>query len=781
MEKGALRGVFFRFGDNLRARFRPAQALGGEIALSPPYNHSILFRETLSFCEQGLADFLEVSSMWAAYGYLAGGKMKPYTRSIIDLFDGKKRFLIPLYQRQFAWKARPQLELLWEDIERSVARLMEDRSSLIPHFMGAIVIAQLKTFGQEVQAFEVIDGQQRLTTFQLLLAALRDVAAAGGSRYEAELQKYLLNDGVMSKPDFERYKLWPSRTDRLSFVQIIDPHVDLDLFGPSPADEEEVVRLSVAAHQYFKEKISAHVVTDDGFDEHRLEILFEALKAGLAIVSIELESGDDPQTIFETLNSRGVDLTPGDLMRNFIFQRAKGLGQVDNSLVVDKLYEKHWLPLDRAFWSKAASRGRQTRNRLDWMLTDHLSMQIGDLVSVEGLFERYRRWLLNARPFPNVTAELESISGTAAIERRLFDQVASDPLGNFGRFADAFDVSTAMPLVIYLATDPTASAEIDRALAVLISYILRRDVCGLTTKNYNRLFIGIIERLRQAEGGKVDALIEYLSSRQSDTDRWPDDVEWQRAWLGRGQYKGPRQPRLRYILEAIELAKRSALNEDITIKSALTIEHIMPQSWENHWPIPGFDHLDQEDRTLDADYLTKRMERDAVVDQMGNLTLLTHSLNASVSNGPYLVKMPAVRAHSSLALNRDLNSYSDWNEETVVARGNALFELARAIWEAPVRPELPGHVFEGTVVLPPLGTQCKFTYGGKHYSGMIEDSGLRVHGFETPFTTFSAASRTITQTRRNGWNDWYLLDSGGGWTVASEWRQQNAEAIAAPL
>src|SRR5690554_1098967 len=101
--------------------------------------------------------------------------MKPYTRSIIELFDGKKRYLIPLYQRQYAWNAEPQLTLLWEDITRACDRLLADRASMAPHFMGAMVVAQIKTYGKQVQAFEVIDGQQRLTTFQLLLAALRDV------------------------------------------------------------------------------------------------------------------------------------------------------------------------------------------------------------------------------------------------------------------------------------------------------------------------------------------------------------------------------------------------------------------------------------------------------------------------------------------------------------------------------------------------------------------------------------------------------------------------------
>lgn len=699
--------------------------------------------------------------------------MKPYTRSIIELFDGKKRFLIPLYQRQYAWRATPQLDLLWEDIERAVARLMEDRSTLTPHFMGAIVIAQIKTFGKQVQAYEIIDGQQRLTTFQLLLAALRDVAKAHGSRYETEVQKYLLNDGVMESPDVERFKLWPSITDRRAFVAIIDPATDLDAIGPRPNDEDGVVRRSVAAHAYFHDRIDQHVTAGGEFEEHRLEILFEALKEGLAAVSIELESGDDPQTIFETLNSRGVDLTPGDLMRNFIFQRAKGLGQADHSLVVDKLYEKHWLPLDRSFWSQPASRGRQTQTRLDWMLTDHLAMHIGDLVSVDRLFDRYRRWILTDRPFSTVAQELEAISATAAIEKKLFDQDTNDPIGNFGRLADAFDVSTVMPLVIYLATEPTVAPEIDRALEVLESYILRRDICGLTNKNYNRLFVGLIDRLRKTEGDKLDDMVAYLSSRRSDIDRWPTDDEWRTAWLGRGQYKGARQPRLRYLFEAIEMAKRSALNEDIQIKSALTIEHIMPQRWREAWPVPGFDHLGEDDGT-DFDLLTRQAERDASIDRLGNLTLLTGALNSTVSNGPYSVKMPAVRSHSSLALNRDLNQVDHWDEDAIAARGISLFENARRIWMAPSASD-EIQIAAGSPGLPSDGTPCRFTYGGRRYEGSIENGTLIVDGVDRTFGSLSAASRFITRTHRNGWNDWHFADGNGGWIRADAWRQEAAE------
>lgn len=609
--------------------------------------------------------------------------MRPYTRSIIELFDGKKRYLIPLYQRQYAWSVSPQLELLWEDIERAAARLTADPRATAPHFMGAIVISQIKTFGRQVQAFEVIDGQQRLTTFQLLLAGLRDVANAHGSAYGQEVNTLLFNDGVMETPDVERFKLWPSLTDRRAYVNMVDPEADLDTISSAPTDEDGVVRPAVAAHAWFKARIEQHVMVDGAFDLFRLEKLYEALRVGLAAVSIELEGGDDPQTIFETLNSRGVDLSAGDLMRNFIFQRAKGLGQEHGSLKIDDLYHKHWLPLDSWFWREGDTRGRQTKQRLDWMLVDHLSMKQAEVVSVEQLFEGYRRWILNDAPFSSIEEELISISNSATIYRRIAEQSADDVLGRFGRFARAFDVSTAMPLLLYLATDGGAGDDLASAVAMIEAFILRRDICGLTTKNYNRLFIDALVKVRRSALPPLRALEAYLSLGDSDTTRWPDDGKWKAAWLGNGQYKNNRQPRLRYLFEAIEKAKRSSLSEEIEIKSELTVEHIMPQKWREHWPVPGFEHVLEGEGDLDQ--LEREMERDQAINKLGNLTLLTHALNSKVSNGPFSIKMPAVRAHASLALNRELNTFDGhWDEETILKRGQALFEVARKIWRGPL-------------------------------------------------------------------------------------------------
>lgn len=703
--------------------------------------------------------------------------MKPYTRSIIELFDGKKRFLIPLYQRQYAWNVESQIPLLWEDIERIAKRIDEDRMSVVPHFMGAMVISQVKTFGKQVQAFEVIDGQQRLTTFQIFLAALRDVAEEFSSRYALELQKYLVNDGVMEQPEVERFKLWASLMDRKAFISIIDPKADID-DSISVKIEDGFVKKAFLAHEYLKNEIRNYVVREGIFDEHQFETIFEALKDGLAIVSIELEGGDDPQTIFETLNSRGVELSPGDLMRNFIFQRAKGMGQLHGSLHVDKLYAQHWLPLDRPFWTQVASRGRQSSARLDWLLTDHLSMSIGSLVSIENLYDSYRRWILNEQPFPSVGPELEAISASAAVEECLFEKHKDNPIGDFGRFAQVFELSTVMPLILYLATEANLRERMPDALSAIKSYILRRDICGLTTKNYNKLFVGLIPKLREAPSDQVEVLIASLSDRGSDIDRWPDDEEWHRAWIDREQYSGARRNRLNYIFEIIEAELRSERNEDIEIKSALTIEHIMPQKWQENWPLPGYENVEITDE-FDLDYRSKMSCRNRAVNTLGNLTLLTQKLNSSVSNGSYAIKMPAIRAHSSLALNRDLNAWDHWDQETIQRRGEMLFRAAKRVWAGPSRKE--GFMRDASEIvvgssgarsgLPHNGTKCEFTYGNKLYKGTIVDDQMVIDGFSAPFRTFSGASRAITKTSRNGWNDWSLDLGDGRRVLADQWRK----------
>ncbi len=595
--------------------------------------------------------------------------MRPFTRTIIELFDSKRRYLIPLYQRQYAWKVDPHLEYLWEDVTRIANNMVEEAPSPAPHFMGAIVISLVKTFGKQVQAFEVIDGQQRLTTFQLLLIAFRRAAAKYAPLYAEEVEKYIFNFGIMEDEQIERYKIWPSRIDRPAFVALAN--------GEHPPTPGNLPTVAMKAESFFFSEVERFTHLGGEFKVERLEKLFEALKSGLAVVSIELETHDDPQTIFETLNSRGVDLAVGDLVRNFIFQRAVGLGQEDGVLTVDHLYEKYWLPLDGWFWKEEDTRGRLNKQRLDWLLFDHLSMSKGEIVSAEYLYQNYRKWIVQKKPFKNVTQELIAVNQSANTLKRVVAANEDDPVGAFGIFTKAFDVSTTMPFVLFIAENLPGN-EIKAFLTFIESYLLRRDVCGLSTGNYNRFFIEAVKYMRQ-EGVTLHSLITYLSLGEIETTRWPNDDEYRSAWMTRPQYKSARQPRLKYILRRIDQKKRTKFDEVLEVKSDLTLEHIMPQKWSTNWPL-----LDESGQIVDPlsslESMERASERNKRIQSFGNLTLLTQSLNGSVSNAEFSKKMPSIKAQGSLILNRELSSYDKWNENTIDARGHNLFNFARQLW-----------------------------------------------------------------------------------------------------
>ncbi len=234
--------------------------------------------------------------------------MKAQGRSIIHLFDGKRRYLVPLFQRQYVWNQTNQWEPLWEDINRMIER-RETNGKGSPHFLGALVLDQARTYGNQVPSHVIIDGQQRMTTFQIVLSALRDIARVlNVIRYADELQRYIINTGIMEIPDEECFKVWPTRVDQGAFKAIM-----LSDFSATISSN------LLSAYRFFYQTIKKYIDgSQDEDTERKIERLFQVLRDDLEIVSIELEGDDDPQVIFETLNARGEPLLPSDLMRNFI-------------------------------------------------------------------------------------------------------------------------------------------------------------------------------------------------------------------------------------------------------------------------------------------------------------------------------------------------------------------------------------------------------------------------------------------------------------------------------
>jgi hypothetical protein len=168
--------------------------------------------------------------------------MQPNSRSIFDLFDGKKRYLVPLFQRQYVWTKALQWESLWDDIKRKFEEKLSDKEGPA-HFLGAMVLDQKRVYGNAVPSHLVIDGQQRLTTFQIFLASFRDVTRQlGQEKYADECQRYLLNTGVMAEELTERYKVWPTSLDRFQFKDVIDASSRVELEKRHPLTRRKDAR-----------------------------------------------------------------------------------------------------------------------------------------------------------------------------------------------------------------------------------------------------------------------------------------------------------------------------------------------------------------------------------------------------------------------------------------------------------------------------------------------------------------------------------------------------------
>ena len=612
--------------------------------------------------------------------------MKPFTRSVIELFDGTKRYVIPMFQRQYVWREEKQLSRLWTDLLSKTEQRL-DRKNASPHFLGAIVIALLPTYGRQVQAYDVIDGQQRLTTFQILLTAFRDVGKTLDSEFADELNKYITNVGIMEDKTVERYKVWPTQVDRPQMKALVDSAsrdavrvAEQNALGRKRTGVEPFM---VVAYHYFYQQIADFIAADYGesTQDERIEALFHSLKHDLALVSIELEGGDDPQVIFETLNGFNEPLLPTDLLRNFAFQRAYREKRGEDDKTPDDLYNEYWLPFDQHFWKRDEKQGRLKRPRADIFFQHFLAMKQASDVNVARLYHDYKTWIEAESPYSRVEDELKDLAKFAGVFKKLLMPEELSELSAFAGMLNAFDVKTISPLILYLCGEADLDeASLAEALKILESFLIRRAVCCLTTKNYNRLFLQLVEGLR-GKSDVVETLRTALLQGTGDAVVWPDDLNFKQAWLNRPLYNDLTSSRVQFILRQIELAKRTAKNEDIHIRSMLTVEHIMPRAWEKNWPMSdgtfaknSIDRLLQNEPNVDAD------NRDRLVNTIGNLTLLTQPLNSSLQNGGWSEKKPEIMKQSSLAMNRELVDATSWSDAAIMERGNALYLVASAIW-----------------------------------------------------------------------------------------------------
>jgi hypothetical protein len=386
-----------------------------------------------------------------------------------------------------------------------------------------------------------------------------------------------------------------------------------------------------------------------------------------------LDDEDNAQVIFETLNARTTPLLAIDLVKNLAFRKAE-----TEKADVAALYADYWKPFDGDAWRKEIRQGRLKRPRSEIFLMHWLAMKTEEETAADQLYPSFKR-LIDRADAPPIVGTVKEF----ASDSRVFSQWDNLPPGSleklfFERLA-VLDVTTIYPLLLDLFRQPEAVVSRPRrvrSLRLLESWLVRRMLCRLTTKNYNRYFLELLKAVRKDPGRIDEVLYEQLLSASAETNQWPADSQLVEALVKRSLYWQVAGYRIVMVLSAIEKSLRTRKSEAIELPSGLTIEHIMPQKWERHWKLdPG-----------DVAAVNDRWDH---IHRLGNLTLATSALNPSASNKEWPVKRVALRKHSLLLLNRELcdeNRYT-WDEAKIDARSATLAQAIVGIWPGPSAAE----------------------------------------------------------------------------------------------
>jgi len=560
--------------------------------------------------------------------------MQASERTLQQLLHSPDQYVIPVFQRYYTW-GTDNWDKLLEEIDELVQAGNESRR----HFMGSVVVVPDAHQPGVSPAYHVIDGQQRLMTLSLLFCAMRDLARMNGwEELATELNETYIVQRF--KKGRERYKVYPRLRDRQSYLAVVD--------GTEPPAASGQIE---AAHRYFAKHVESIAK-----DETELRRLFEALTARLDFVAITLGS-ENPYKIFRSLNSTGVDLTEADLIRNHVFMSLP----IDEQ---DEFDDGLWRDLESRFVVDGTLKGKE----FEAFFRDAL-MRDGTYIGRDATFEAFER------RFPSGRFDARSVVSDLFRVSRLYDVVRgaveheNPEIEAALRAIRQLNVTTAYPLVTALlerAVDNDLPLSRDRLLALLraiSSFVLRRFICGLSSRAYSMWFVAACRAL---ESDPTAQVLEFLNEKG-----WPADEEFQRRFLQFNLYQSKYD---RTILGALEMAIQ-VKSEPVGLDGC-SIEHIMPRTIDEDDPDgkAWILALGAEWRRVHAEWL----------DTPGNLTLVGADYNAGMSNCAFEIKKP-VLGGSKVYLNHWFRDpeHLTWNSEEIKARAKDLADLAVKVWPGP--------------------------------------------------------------------------------------------------
>lgn len=689
--------------------------------------------------------------------------METVVRTPLDIFNLPQHLVIPLFQRPYVWNEENQWAPLWQDVRRMAELRLGDPGSTATHFLGAIVLQAQDNPTGTIQLRQVIDGQQRLTTLQLLIDASAGVLESRAEDNLAlRLEELTHNPAHYVQLDQDVLKLQHTNRDRACYDEVMraDPPIAYSELKQSRS-------LLALGRKFFSEQVERWL-GDDSLPSFamRAQILTNVITRALQFVVIDLRADENSQEIFETLNARGTPLTAADLIKNFIFQRLAA-EHVDT----EKAYIEDW-PFESAFWEKEIGVGRYFISRGSLFLNQWLMSRVGEETSPRQTFARFKHFVEHETG--TTMAQLLPVLKQQAVLYQRWTDRAADPYADLSVVElsvyrlQASELELLKPILIWLHEPGMTydDAVIDRVVRAAESWVFRRALLRLPTADLGRVVADLIGTHRGAPQAELAVRVEtYLSRLNVASTYWPGDAEIERALATDAAYRRFKRGRLRVFLEAVEDHLRgyngsSRLSGGRIARAGYPIEHVMPQKWDTHWPVSG---------------LAAEIDRHEHIHRLGNLTLLTQALNSSASNGPWdgdKGKRAKLREHDVFLLNRRIEDTSadGWDEDLIDQRTSALVDALLATWPVP-----EGHV--GTVKDAPTesaasvslkqliaaghlapGTVLRSRPGnwGDHEAVVSDNGSLSVDGQE--FSSPSAAGHHLRGAATNGWYFWLTPD-----------------------
>lgn len=572
--------------------------------------------------------------------YIGDDFLQAGETTLNKLLNTSRQFIVPIFQRNYSWQ-KSQYEQLWFDILRA-SKFKEKQN----HFIGSIVYIDMGTPAGRPQQLLLIDGQQRLTTISILLCAIKDYV----QKFNLETKlinlakiknQFLYNSDEI---DEDRYKLLLNVQDKETYIKLIDNTI---FTVNKPATN------IIKCYEFFYERIEDFIKQYGQIDE----IYAGIFKLSLVSISLDKDS-DNPQMIFESMNSTGKDLSQTDLLRNYLLMDLTPEKQT-------RLYKTYWKPMEELFGEDIY---KNDVNKFDYFIRDFLTLKsdTGHICKINNVYENFKRYYLdnNCEKFA-VLKDLFTYAKYYACIDLL--QENDDELKLYWQEFKKLDSHVVYPFLLKLYDDYSRQIlikeDFKKILQVVISYLWRRAICEIPTNSLSKTFATLYQAVDKDD--YVNSVIKAFVFKSS-YKRFPSDYEVREKLQTKDIYHF----RLRkYLLEALENYYHK---EPIDLNTAnYTIEHIMPQNIEHN--LSWQQMLGEDWQEVHSLYL----------HTLGNLTITGY--NAEMSNKSFVEKVNGESGfkHSHLKLNESIAQSDVWNKKAIQRRTNILTDIILKIWKYP--------------------------------------------------------------------------------------------------